>query len=317
MSYLQKRLPRLQSAYGIAQSFSQPVAGSYGRSATYRRLSTVLAESRQGSAHRAAFSILEASPSALPIRNALTPSHITLRGSPLRQLHSSSRLQQQEQKKPATPDDQDIKKDSEKKPEAERSGDEEAKAKQEGSEGADESTKDGEQKKKEDAPPPPKHGDKTPWQVFTETLQSEFKASKEWNESTKALQSGMDEFTQNPNVQRARSAKDAVSSTTSAAFKKTGVALGSGAAWTWDTSVVKGLRKGTNATASAIEKATRPVRETEAYKSVKNVIDDGSSSRYGGWAEKEERRKKRELRELNDLQRTGGRKLEPMVEDPE
>jgi import inner membrane translocase subunit TIM44 len=47
-------------------------------------------------------------------------------------------------------------------------------------------------------------------------------------------------------------------------------------------------------TGDAVEKATRPIRETEAYRNVRDVIDDGSSSRYGGWVEKEERRKRRE-----------------------
>ncbi|KAF2761549.1 TIM44 subunit of mitochondria import inner membrane translocase [Pseudovirgaria hyperparasitica] len=185
----------------------------------------------------------------------------------------------------------------------------------------EEEKSDDKEKKKEEPPPPPPHGDKTPWQVFTETLRSEFKASKEWNESTKALQSGMDDFTANPNVQKARTAytqsKDAASTATSAAFSKTGKVLGHGAAWTWDTTVIKGVRQGVNAAGRGIEKATRPVRETEAFKSVKNTLDDGSSSRYGGWTEKEERRKRRELRELNELQRTGGRRLEKMEEDAE
>jgi len=240
-------------------------------------------------------------------------------------LYTSSRSFQQSQPKNApkasTESAQDVKPEPEKSSQSEKSADDEAKAKSDDKEGAQEEGGKEEQKKKDDAPPPPKHGDKTPWQVFTETLQSEFKASKEWNESTKALQSGVNDFTQNPNVQRARStfsqAADAASTTTSAAFKKTGSALGHSAAWTWDTSVVKGLRKGTNAAARGIEKATRPVRETEAFKSVKDVIDDGSSSRYGGWAEKEERRKKREQRELSELSKTGGRKPEHMVEDPE
>jgi import inner membrane translocase subunit TIM44 len=74
-----------------------------------------------------------------------------------------------------------------------------------------------------------------------------------------------------------------------------------------------------NATGSLIEKGTRPIRETEAYKNVKNVIDDGSSSRYGGWVEKEERRKERELRELKEAQSSGqfGRRVELAKEDPE
>ncbi|KAL4905829.1 hypothetical protein BDW74DRAFT_152085 [Aspergillus multicolor] len=182
-----------------------------------------------------------------------------------------------------------------------------------------------EQKKedKEDAPPPPPHGDKSPWQVFRDTLQSEFKASKEWNESTKALASSAHQFTENENVKRARAAYEAAqgaaSSRTSSALKGTGRAIGKSASWTWNTSVVKGLRKGVNATTSGIEKATRPVRETEAYKTavggVKQAIDDGSSSRYGGWTEKEERRRQRQLREAEEL-KSGRRRAEPMVEDP-
>lgn len=181
-------------------------------------------------------------------------------------------------------------------------------------------------KKEEPPPPPPPHGDKSPWQVFTETLKSEFQASKEWNESTKALASSAHQFTENESVKRARAAYSAASgaatSTTSSAFRGTGKVLGQGAAWTWDTPVVRGVRSGVKATGRGIEKATRPVRETKVYKTtvggVKDVIDDGSSSRYGGWVEKEERRKQRELRELNEAASSGrpGRKGERVEEDP-
>ena len=183
------------------------------------------------------------------------------------------------------------------------------------------------QEKKEEPPPPPPHGNKSPWQVFTETLQSEFKASKEWNESTKAIASSAHQFTENESVKRARAAYTAASgaatSTTASAFKTTGKVIGQSAAWTWDTPVVKGVRTGVNATGRGIEKATRPVRETQIYKTavggVKDVVDDGSSSRYGGWVEKEERRKQRELRELKEAASPGGtgRRVEKMEEDPE
>ncbi|EMD91581.1 hypothetical protein COCHEDRAFT_1021509, partial [Bipolaris maydis C5] len=92
--------------------------------------------------------------------------------------------------------------------------------------------------------------------------------------------------------------------------------VGQGAAWTWDTMPVKGVRAAARVTGSGIEYATRPVRQTKAFQAVKETIDDGSSSRYGGWVEKEERRKRRELRELNELKRTGGKALGPMEEDP-
>jgi import inner membrane translocase subunit TIM44 len=121
-------------------------------------------------------------------------------------------------------------------------------------------------------------------------------------------------------VKRARAAYEAASgaatSKTSSALKSTGRAIGQGAAWTWESPVVRGIRKGVTATGKGIEKATRPVRETQAYKTavggVKEAIDDGSSSRYGGWTEKEERRKQRQIREQNE----GLHKGEKMEADP-
>ncbi len=172
---------------------------------------------------------------------------------------------------------------------------------------------------KKDEPPPPPHGDKSPWQVFTETLRSEFKASKEWNESTKQLASSAHQFTESESVKRARAAYDATAgaatSKTAEAIKTTGKALGQGAAWTWDTKMVQGIRGGVNATGRGIEKVTRPVRETKTFQSIKEAVDDGSSSRYGGWVEKEERRKKKELRDMKEVQ-SGRRPSEKMEEDP-
>lgn len=237
-----------------------------------------------------------------------------------RSFHNGSRLGQEKEAKPKTeqPKSEAAEEEAPKKESGEKSEGGEEKPKDE-SEGEGKK----EEEKKEAPPPPPPHGDKSPWQVFTETLQTEFKASKEWNESTKALAAGAQQFTENESVRRAREAYQsttgAVSSTAGNVLKTTAGAVGKGAAWTWETPVVKGVRTTVNATASVIEKGTRPIRETEAFKNVKNVIDDGSSSRYGGWVEKEERRKAREVRELQEAQASGGtgRRVEVMKEDPE
>lgn len=179
-----------------------------------------------------------------------------------------------------------------------------------------------EETKKKEAPPPP-HGGKSPLQVFMDTLRSEFKESKEWNEGTKQLASGYNEFTQNPNLKKARSAystgADAVTSTTGKALRGTGRVVGQSAAWTWDTLPVKAMRTTANATGRGMEKITRPLRETETFKSMSDVVDDGSSSRYGGWAEKEQRRKRREAREMQDATSSGRpvRRAEKIEEDPE
>jgi import inner membrane translocase subunit TIM44 len=190
----------------------------------------------------------------------------------------------------------------------------------EGTEGKKQGKKQGKKDHKEPPPPPP-HGNKTPWQVFIETANSEFKKSKEWEESTKAIASGYDTFAQNENLRKAREAysqaAEAATSKTSAAIKTTGKAIGQGAGWAWDTLPVKAVRKGANLAGSGLDKATKPIRDTEAFKNVKDVIDDGSSSRYGGWVEKEERRRKRELKEMHELARTGKTgHPEKMQEDP-
>ncbi|KAI0478044.1 TIM44 subunit of mitochondria import inner membrane translocase [Xylaria cf. heliscus] len=201
-----------------------------------------------------------------------------------------------------------------------KSESEEHKTQQEGEESGEGKKEEKEEKeeKKEDLPPPPPHGDKTPWQVFMETMQTEFKASKEWNESTKQLSDSAHQFTESESVRRARQAYEsttgAVSSTAGKVLKTSADAVGKGAAWTWDTNVMKGVRKGANITGEALDKATKPIRDTEAFKSVKDVIDDGSSSRYGGWVEKEERRKARELRQKKAAAIHGN--MEDMVEDP-
>jgi import inner membrane translocase subunit TIM44 len=131
------------------------------------------------------------------------------------------------------------------------------------------------------------------------------------------LSGSIHDFTQNPQVQKAKQLSDEAKTKTAQALKATGRAVGHGAAWTWDTMPVKGVRAAARVTGSGLEYATRPVRQTKAFQAVKETIDDGSSSRYGGWVEKEERRKRRELRELNELQRTGGKPTGPMEEDPE
>ncbi|KAL8846513.1 MAG: hypothetical protein Q9221_008389 [Calogaya cf. arnoldii] len=307
------------------RTFTSGVPHSYGRCATYRRLPGLSQDVLSSVASRHTPLLSYCSRERLPVRQTF----VSLSS---RSFTSATlKFQEQRQKEGATASDgADAGRaaGSEKNKESGQGSEDQAKDQ---SSSADDQTGDRrEQKKeekKEDAPPPPPHGNKSPWQVFTETLQSEFKASKEWNESTKAIASSAHQFTENESVKRARAAYSAASgaatSTTTSALKSTGKVIGQSAAWTWDTPVVKVVRTGVNLTGEGIEKATRPVRETQVYKTavggVKDVIDDGSSSRYGGWLEKEERRKQRELRELKEAAGTGGRgrRVEKMEEDPD
>lgn len=250
----------------------------------------------------------------VPLRSPFLPNTIqieSIAGVNARSFHASSRSSQKE------PEDKDARARTEKveeKEQKEESKDEDKKA--EGEEGKEGEKSEAKKEKKEDLPPPPPHGDKTPWQVFLETMQTEFKQSQEWNESTKALASSAQEIAESESVKKARQAYEAtssvVSSTAGKVVKTTAGAIGKGAQWTWETPVVKGVRKGANITGEVLDKATKPIRETEAYQNVKNVIDDGSSSRYGGWVDKEERRRRRE-----ELEKQLGGKREVLQEDPE
>lgn len=304
--------------------FASVVRPSYGRAAVYRRL---LQQTQISNLHSLTSNSSEQTASLhAPLRSKFLPDGIRIGLGPAastRSFHYGAGLRQAKEAKAASESakEETADKTSEKKASGEGEGEAGSagdKAKEE-SEG--EGKKEGE-KEKEVPPPPPPHGDKSPWQVFTETLQTEFKASKEWNESTKALQGDVQRFTESESVRRARQAYEAttgkVTSTAGTVLKGTAGAVGKGAAWTWETPVVKAARTTVNATASVIEKGTRPLRETEAYKDVKNVIDDGSSSRYGGWVEKEERRKAREARELAEAKKAGvtGNRVEVPIEDP-
>ncbi|KAL7627877.1 protein translocase subunit [Parahypoxylon ruwenzoriense] len=302
-----------------------PTAYSHGRSPAYRRLLSLssVETSRPTTSNVAplAFSRIPLSP-PLYIKSPFLPQTIATIQS--RTFHRTLRwyqepAQQAAQSTKSEPKSTDPKNASEKSASGEESEarpESEEQAKQQDAEGKNGEGK--KEEKKEDLPPPPPHGDKTPWQVFMETMQSEFKASKEWNESTKQLADSAHSFTESESVRRARQAYEnttgAVSSTAGKVLKSSATAVGKGAAWTWETPVMKGVRKGANLTGDMIDKATKPLRETEAYKNVKDVIDDGSSSRYGGWVEKEERRKARELREKQARSLHG--KAEDMVEDP-
>ncbi|KAI5780438.1 hypothetical protein EDC01DRAFT_620574 [Geopyxis carbonaria] len=209
-----------------------------------------------------------------------------------------------------------------KEAEAEKPKEEGEKAEESTSEDKDQD-KDKKKEKKEEPPPPPPHGDKSPLTVFYETLQTEFKKSQEWQESTKQLADSANQFTESPAVRKARegmerSARVAekVGGKTADALGKTASAVGKGASWTWNTPVVKAGRTVAKATGDGMAKVTAPVRETKVYKDVtgniKEVIDDGSSSRYGGYMEREERKRLREIREKKDSHN----RIEKHDEDP-
>src|SRR5579862_5365702 len=196
--------------------FSPPAKSCYGRTAAYRRLSIQILQSRRkpylSTPPRATlFPLLP----ALRSRYILKSVRPEFRGVELfRSFHFASRAFQGQKSQ------EDLRESTrEEGPPGANAAEGSAEASSEGRGSAGNTSTndenaggggqaDGESKgqKKEEAPPPPPHGDKSPWAVFTDTLKSEFKASKEWNESTKDLASSANQFTENESVKRARAA---------------------------------------------------------------------------------------------------------------
>ena len=286
-------------AHGVKRYVSTTFAAAsttsqYGRTAAYRRLNTLSTLRRIPQTS----SILRASLRSDPQQYA--PPQLSLLA---RSLHSSIPRYQQPQPNEEVRDPPRSEEPEQKASEGEKAEDK-----------AEDGKEEGKDKKKDDAPPPPPHGDKTPWQVFRETMRTEFKASQEWNESTKQLSGRVQTFNESEGVRRAREASEAASAGASKVIKGTGKVIGQSAAWTWNTSGVQATRAGVNALGRGIEKASRPVRESQAFKDVSEAMDDGSSSRYGiPMSEKEERRRQREARDLKE----GRKRVEKVEEDPE
>lgn len=156
---------------------------------------------------------------------------------------------------------------------------------------------------------------KSPFQVFVDTFRSEWKKSDELQTNIKALADETGKMAESGAYKKAKEAYDkakdgtsTASSATGETLKKAGKVVGDAAATAWDSTLVKGTRDVVSKTADTVDKATEPIRQTEIYKSVKDVIDDGSSIRYGGYEDKAKRKLRRELAEKKRIEeelRTG------------
>lgn len=137
-------------------------------------------------------------------------------------------------------------------------------------------------------------------QVFLDTFKQEWSKSKQLQDDIKALQDETGRMAESAAYKRAKDALDkaksgttAASSVTGKGIKMAGRVVGGAASQAWDSSLMKHTRSAVGKTADSVDKATEPLRKTELYKNLKEVIDDGSSIRYGGYEEKEQRRQRR------------------------
>lgn len=137
----------------------------------------------------------------------------------------------------------------------------------------------------------------SPLKVFMNTFRQEWNKSQELKDNIKALQDETGRLAENESFKKLQEAFDKAQKSRSAAskaFVKTAGVVGDAAVKAWDSPVGKATRTGVRFTAETLDKTIDPVRHTKVYKEVSNVIDDGSSTRYGGYISKEERLKKRE-----------------------
>ncbi|CCD23212.1 protein translocase subunit TIM44 NDAI_0B01780 [Naumovozyma dairenensis CBS 421] len=140
-------------------------------------------------------------------------------------------------------------------------------------------------------------GGRTPIQIFRDTFKKEWEKSQELQDNIKALHDASGKLSESETF---KMAKDAYlkahkgSTIVSKTLKKTGETVETMASKAWDSEIGKNTRIAAKKTAETIDKSFEPVRKTQIYKDVSEVIDDGDSSRYGGFITKEERKLKRE-----------------------
>ena len=137
---------------------------------------------------------------------------------------------------------------------------------------------------------------RSPLSIFRETFKKEWQKSAELQDNIKALQDASGRLGESEAYKKAREAylkAQKGSTIVGKTLKKTGEAVEDMAIKAWDSEIGKTTRKAAVKTAQKIDETLEPVRQTKIYKDVSEVIDDGSSSSYGGFITKEERRQKR------------------------
>ena len=140
-------------------------------------------------------------------------------------------------------------------------------------------------------------GQQSPLDVFRDTFKKEWEKSKELQDNIKALQDASGKLSESEAYKKAREAyvkAQRGSTIVGKAMKKTGEKMEDMALRAWESDIAKSTRKVASDTAKKIDESFEPVRQTQIYKDVSEVLDDGDSSQYGGFIKKEERKLRRE-----------------------
>merc|ERR1711939_1186856 len=165
---------------------------------------------------------------------------------------------------------------------------------------------------------------RSPFAVFVDVLKEELQKSRELQDNVKQLQGEAGQVMDSEAMKRAKAVYERARLTASIkenprlraaaeALQKGGGkvndAVAEAVAKVEESTLYRGSKEAINRAGKAVYDASEPIRDTEAYKvvaaSVSEALEDvGSNTRYGGFIEKEARRKRREAR-LRALGRDG------------
>lgn len=140
-------------------------------------------------------------------------------------------------------------------------------------------------------------GPKSPLQIFRETFKQEWEKSKELQDNIKTLQDASGKLGESDAYKKAKEAYSKAqqgSTIVGKSLKRTSEVVENIAVKAWDSKVGKNTREAVSKTAQALDETFEPVRQTQIYKDMSEIIDDGDSSRYGGFIGRDERRFKRD-----------------------
>lgn len=134
-----------------------------------------------------------------------------------------------------------------------------------------------------------------------ETFKSELKKSNELQESVKALQDSTRSLSESDNFKRAqevynkaRDVGEQAGGVGTKVLSKSAKGVGKSVSFVWRSAPVRLFRFVIAKCFHLATVATAPIRNSRWYKQIRDVVDDGSSSRYGGYTDKTNRKLARE-----------------------
>ncbi|GAA98361.1 uncharacterized protein L969DRAFT_334238 [Mixia osmundae IAM 14324] len=177
---------------------------------------------------------------------------------------------------------------------------------------------------------------KSPFAAFVDVLRDELRKNQDFQDSVRQLQGEAGKVTDSEAMKRAGAIYERARLTASIRenpklraaaenLKAAGLSVSDAVGTALDSfeqnPVIRGSRAALRKAGESVYDASEPIRKTEAYKtvasSVVEALDDvGSNVRYGGYVEKEDRRRRREAR-LAKIGRAPLRPREKVAENPE